>query len=323
MFITIIFGAINEWAIRDRKIKRIVFEALWKWDGRTERPLSVSQIKQIAGRAGRYGLHGNDAPGGFATTLHARDLPTLRDALATPLRPIGHVYISGTSDAFLNISQALPAASITQTIYEVHIYVSKMRPIYRFEEFVNLSERCNFLDSLAGNLTLDDRDLLMKAPIPWRDPLALDVFAQFLRMYRTSLRVVLSTAFHGTPFLDKLRNIERLVSTNTFPMSTSRTLSLLETFHKVLVLYIWLGFRNPVTFCDSEEATELKGRVEKALDWCLKGVSWEKVKQRQLSVRQSKGAEGMKRRNPQDRERFLSFYKSRNSIEDPRISPML
>jgi len=38
-------------------IKRIVFMETWKFDGKTRRKLSVSEVKQIAGRAGRYGLY--------------------------------------------------------------------------------------------------------------------------------------------------------------------------------------------------------------------------------------------------------------------------
>ncbi|KAI6046718.1 hypothetical protein EDC04DRAFT_2887558 [Pisolithus marmoratus] len=51
----------------DLKIKGIVFESN-NIDGYVGRPLSVPQIKQIAGRAGRYGLHGE--LDGFVTTLY-------------------------------------------------------------------------------------------------------------------------------------------------------------------------------------------------------------------------------------------------------------
>ncbi|MBL7406173.1 helicase, partial [Escherichia coli] len=36
-------------------LKRIVFSAVRKWDGTAERALTHSEIRQIAGRAGRYG----------------------------------------------------------------------------------------------------------------------------------------------------------------------------------------------------------------------------------------------------------------------------
>ncbi|KAG1774782.1 mitochondrial degradasome RNA helicase subunit C terminal-domain-containing protein [Suillus placidus] len=47
----------------------------------------------------------------------------------------------------------------------------------------------------------------------------------------------------------------------------------LEGLHKLLVLYLWLSYRLPVAFYQSEEAYALKERTEKALDWCLQNVS--------------------------------------------------
>lgn len=48
-----------------RNIKRIVFSTLLKYDGTRTVQLTASQVKQIAGRAGRYG---SDHPEGEATT---------------------------------------------------------------------------------------------------------------------------------------------------------------------------------------------------------------------------------------------------------------
>ena len=47
-----------------RNIKRIVFNTLLKYDGTSTVLLTSSQVKQIAGRAGRYG---SDHPEGEAT----------------------------------------------------------------------------------------------------------------------------------------------------------------------------------------------------------------------------------------------------------------
>jgi ATP-dependent RNA helicase SUPV3L1/SUV3 len=151
-----------------------------------------------------------------------------------------------------------------------------MRPIYRFEEHPNLYDQCQFIDALAGDLTLRDRDLMMKAPIPWKDPQSLGIVAQFMRMYKTSLRVVLSQAFRGSALPDKLLKIERLMAADAPPRPTPDALADLESFHRVLLLYIWLSFRNAVIYCDYETAMNLKGRVEKALNWCLKGLSWQR-----------------------------------------------
>ena len=55
-------------------IGRIIFSSLLKFDGDSMKPLSVSQAKQIAGRAGRYGTEFSD---GKVTCLERRDMDQL------------------------------------------------------------------------------------------------------------------------------------------------------------------------------------------------------------------------------------------------------
>ncbi|MCC8168602.1 MAG: ATP-dependent helicase [Clostridiales bacterium] len=55
-------------------VRRIVFMAAEKYDGRHQRALNVSEIKQIAGRAGRYGLYET----GYVTALGSKRLHFLQ-----------------------------------------------------------------------------------------------------------------------------------------------------------------------------------------------------------------------------------------------------
>ena len=48
--------------------RRIVFSSFEKFDGKEMRPLTPAEVKQIAGRAGRYGSKYHD---GVVTCLHA------------------------------------------------------------------------------------------------------------------------------------------------------------------------------------------------------------------------------------------------------------
>jgi hypothetical protein len=61
------------------RIGRIIFARLDKFDGTTRRPLSVSEMKQIGGRAGRFG---SAFPVGVVTALQRSHLPQLSTALA-------------------------------------------------------------------------------------------------------------------------------------------------------------------------------------------------------------------------------------------------
>jgi ATP-dependent RNA helicase SUPV3L1/SUV3 len=65
-------------------VKTIVFTTLTKWDGEKEVTLSDSSIRQIAGRAGRYGMH----EVGVVTALNRRDLAIIRAAMAAEAEPL-------------------------------------------------------------------------------------------------------------------------------------------------------------------------------------------------------------------------------------------
>ena len=64
-------------------IRRIIFTATEKYDGKKRRRLSPSEIRQIAGRAGR----GIDNVGYVGATTSKRDLKYLKDVLAVEYKP--------------------------------------------------------------------------------------------------------------------------------------------------------------------------------------------------------------------------------------------
>jgi ATP-dependent RNA helicase SUPV3L1/SUV3 len=65
-------------------VKTVVFTTLTKWDGEKEITLGDSAIRQIAGRAGRYGMHEI----GLVTALNHRDLARIREAMAAEPEPL-------------------------------------------------------------------------------------------------------------------------------------------------------------------------------------------------------------------------------------------
>jgi hypothetical protein len=72
------------------------------------------------------------------------------------------------------------------------------------------------------------------------------------------------------------------------PEITESTLSFLESFHKILVFYMWMLFRNSVVFSDQETTEGLKKRVEVVLDWALQVISYSQ-KDTNEKVKKGKG----------------------------------
>ena len=65
-------------------IRRVVFSALVKWDGRQERSLTPAEVRQIGGRAGRYGQH---EEGVVSVLAGGGDPARLRELMATEPAP--------------------------------------------------------------------------------------------------------------------------------------------------------------------------------------------------------------------------------------------
>jgi ATP-dependent RNA helicase SUPV3L1/SUV3 len=160
-------------------------------------------------------------------------------------------------------------------MYEANIFISKMEPTYRFTEYRQLALMSDFIDENGGDLTLEDRIQLMMAPISWRDSVTLGIVSRFLRMYRTTMNVNLKKCLEDSNLINEMVEVEGMMLRGTAPTSSPNTLAMLETLHKVLGLYMWLSCRNPCSFSDHEDVADLKDRVEKVLDWCLEGVSWQ------------------------------------------------
>ena len=91
-------------------VKRIVFSALSKFVDDKENPLTYSEIKQIAGRAGRF----KRFPTGYVTTLNRVEggLHTLRNALAHHLGQQDKAMVGPDLDIFSSVNNALESNSL-------------------------------------------------------------------------------------------------------------------------------------------------------------------------------------------------------------------
>ncbi|PIL22347.1 hypothetical protein GSI_15035 [Ganoderma sinense ZZ0214-1] len=254
------------------KIKRVIFETVSKFEGRALRPLSASQIKQIAGRAGRFGLHGSDTTG-VVTTLRREDLDFVRQALGTSFEPLNAARLNMNYESYRKIHEVLPWGSSNMTIAEVYHYVSRMSPLFEFQSILELEQSFEFIDEFADCLTLRIRLLTSNSPCPWRDASAVDGARSMMEIFRDKLRVPIEDALHRAQLLNKLNAALVLMESSGGPVPEQkaivRLLGELETVHKVIVLYLWFSYRHQVAFPEQEKGFHLKHLTELAMDWCL------------------------------------------------------
>ncbi|THG95782.1 hypothetical protein EW026_g5938 [Hermanssonia centrifuga] len=254
------------------KIKRIIFEYVRKWDGTSEKLLSVSQFKQIAGRAGRYGMHSKNKPG-IVVTMQEADMPILRKALELPVEPLRYARINAAADDFIAVMQALPLGTSLSTAMQVFKYVAKMHPRYEYMDISDGVSAFDYIDSVVGELTLSDRLLLQHAPILWRDPVAVRAVVQVMKMYKTDMFVDYRKLLKDTDMQASLDEALVMMETGETQGASEEMMSGLESLHKTLVLYIWMSFRSSVAFPEREAVEEVKNQTEKVMDWCLQCMS--------------------------------------------------
>jgi ATP-dependent RNA helicase SUPV3L1/SUV3 len=184
---------------------------------------------------------------------------------------------------------------------EVPRYVAMLGNHFEFRDMSELDRITQFVDGRGGGrhhreLTLAEKQMLMTAPIPWRDPECMDIIKMFLGMYRMSLSVDVRKSLLHTRHMETLNFVENKMEKDGRGGSTTtaETLRDLETLHRVLGLYLWLSYRNPVTYADYDTVYELKKRVEHALDWSLRGAPRTRPHRHQQEERKTEWVTGLR-----------------------------
>jgi len=125
-------------------------------------------------------------------------------------------------------------------------------------------------------MNVTDRLTLLFAPIPWQDPTTTEIIVRYLNMHSSSMSVDFMKGIKNTGYLETMLKIEADMDKKP-PHSNINTLMCLESFHKVIVFYVWMSFRSPVVYAEFLMVTDLKQRLEKVLNWSLDGLSKNQV----------------------------------------------
>lgn len=283
----------------------MIFESLHKFNGKEDVPLSLTQIKQIAGRAGRFGMQRtvtdgtvtntdpltpdeSPAPGGSVTTLHKADLPLLKSLLPLPLPPITRATIDIPSPTLSALAALLPS---TTTFAELLEHASELALLPAHTTLSANRHRvqlADIIEFLREHLTVKEMETFTFAPVQYRDQQSVSIFRKVVTAFAEEGRVDLMKLYTGTDLIQSLEVVEGTLKTlpplSTIDNKTKETstggksptpsilvssIPSLETLHKSLVMYIWLSFRYDVSLPDRSLAVEIKERVEKVLDECL------------------------------------------------------
>ncbi|KAF1839449.1 ATP-dependent RNA helicase SUV3 mitochondrial precursor [Decorospora gaudefroyi] len=278
-------------------IKRVIFESTIKSNGVRYVPLQISEIKQIAGRAGRYksahqaitadsaqvsvadsaidpaiGLDDKEPDSvelkpaspktvGWVTTLDQVDLRALQVGMAREpeeIKTAGLFPPSLIVERFANYFP--PGTPFSYIMFRLH-EISELHPRFHL---CALKDQLAIADTIHGvsNLSIPDRIMICAAPSNVKN------FNE--RIFLRSLAECIADGKSGNLLdLDTLP----LGIMDKPPQAGRDYLKQLEELHKMLVSYLWLSYRFPNVFTTRSLANYAKKLVEDQIETTLTDFS--------------------------------------------------
>ncbi|KAL5116483.1 RNA helicase [Pleosporales sp. CAS-2024a] len=284
-------------------VRRIIFESTIKSNGVDFVPLEISEIKQIAGRAGRYktahqavvdstqtsiadrpadpaiGLDdksGTTKTVGWVTTLEKVDYTYLKKCMErepTPIATAGIFPPSVIIERFANyFPPGTPFSFIMRRLHEI-LEIHPRFHLCALKDQISIADVIH----LVRNLSIQDRITLCSAPINTRNKAE--------KVFFLSLADCIASGKSGS-----LLDIPTLpLAAMDKPASGKRKhLVELENLHKMLVCYLWLSYRFPNVFITRSLAKYAKKLVEDQIEQTLNNSSVTEQARNQLKKRREK-----------------------------------
>jgi ATP-dependent RNA helicase SUPV3L1/SUV3 len=241
-------------------IREVVFSTTEKFDGESVRPLTPSEIKQIGGRAGRYGF----AQFGVVSALSTHDLALIRTCIKTPLEPLQPLYYVAPGPNHVSIvGRVLGTESLERilTFFERAMEFSDER--FARASIDELSYLSTFVDAELDHMTPAERLGVAVAPVDLKSETVLGWFLE-------RMLPCFTLSFREPGRYDPLDDLFDTAEDYTHSAASGQMeLRRAEDYLKTLTVYAWLAYRYPKVFpriedCQSRRET-VNAFVERSL----------------------------------------------------------
>lgn len=223
-------------------LRRVVFSTLRKFDGVRERQLTAMEIKQIAGRAGRFGHHDE----GLVTALpeaggYAHVETIIGNALrgdATKLR--GKAYVRPNQETVLSASEVLQTDRLGRVLRHLNDTLVAGHPDLRMADIEEMIELATLLDTV--DLPILNRLSYSMAPVDGREQMAVELLLDWARQHARDGRVEAPDFGVNTDLLK------------------------LEARVKIATSWLWLALRYPDVFEDMAAVVDLRANLNAKIE---------------------------------------------------------
>jgi len=213
-----------------------------KFDSGQMRNLYAPQIKQIAGRAGRFRVAGVaeslDDIGGTVTTMRSEDLPVLVDGLSTENSPLTHAMLWPPWRVFEKFSQEFPDGTPLATMVSQFADLGKTSHHYRIVESESQIILAQAIENIGG-IDLESRYSITLAPIATRSQDEVDLFRRLSEVLAQAKPVTIDSHTLQIPlaYVDRVPDKLKVGNGKWTPVK----LHTLEMVHKLIMVYMWLS----------------------------------------------------------------------------------
>lgn len=229
-------------------IRRVIFSHIHKFDGIASRLLNMTEVRQIAGRAGRFGIYET----GYVNVLendeliHIEHMLTTDDTADLSKLPIGINLIQ-----IDNIASQLHTRKIAEILSYYQERIKLQHALFKLSSLSSQIKQALLVDEYAPNMSLKDKYIFVCAPISLNVAFEKDY-------YLLCLQSVAQSA------------IRRLPSNPTWLDShSSKHLETAELLSHNLSLYAWLSFKFPQFFVDGDIVKILRQQVSRYIERAL------------------------------------------------------
>jgi ATP-dependent RNA helicase SUPV3L1/SUV3 len=225
-------------------IARIVMTTAVKYNGVEEEEISAALAKQIAGRAGRYGVHEEGFVAGYDDDTHEVMRALMKEKI--PPVPASGFAVAPSLEQLHRISAVTSETSLVKLlrrfVHNIDVPDGFFYPRITEEQ----NERAEWLDTL--DLTVAEKFMLSLVPISSRVPMLQSAWEHW------ALALARKKVSRLTPHPDGLfwKNLQEV-----------------EDTCRMYSAYAWLGYRAPEFFPSIEEAQQLAREASERVDSLL------------------------------------------------------
>lgn len=229
-------------------IRRVIFSTIHKFDGVASRTINATEVRQIAGRAGRYGIY----PTGYVNTFENDELRHIEHMLTTSdVSTLSKLPIAANFFHVKEIADTLHTGKIGELLAFFSEYIAVDSELFETAPNNIQMNLGHLIDAHAPTLTLANKFTFSCAPVSLDKPHEVDYFLTCLKSVATKTRK------------DLPKNIDWLDSTSPKQLEQAENLS------QDISLYAWLAYKFPQIFYQADNLPALRSKVSRYIESAL------------------------------------------------------